>query len=791
MTATGQTTTTHFSFLLYLALPALLVSGCDFVGSGHHESGSVQRLFKADALETDDQRQLIVSMRIPSLACEDPTQDTIKAVRFSPQFNNKEYYALDGKTNERVEVVDDISYSNLVFRGIDFPGGHNKGAKIPAPLSIGIGGIGESEEDREEAIDEYSGDIPKEVTVRFTGATDLSSGVSLWSADGSEGYEESYDKENVEQMIGGLKLSRRMRVTFSGGSIFDNVDNILNQGVPLGKAVVRLDMPEDGRFNEALRRGAEGRSNIEKIDETTFEIESDHPYALNQSVINELDQDFEEARQVFKDAVAPIGLVGAGLAVATFGVTAVAAGGAAAAAMVAVVAALEFVPNLVPPIEGPSPTELVSAALKSGTSFFLNERDDYNGCDFNSDGTIDVDDASSFSSAHPAESGPFVAAMEEVRRTLRKVRGSGSSDLSGFARSDAEWVDINSDESDELIVSGDTEAGSGFNPRTTVYRREGVREIETVETGLPDVGFSSIAITDTDDGNELLAISGYEEGGFNPVTEVFQITNGGLEQVDTDNLIGVGQGDLAWANYDQSGGPDLIVSGYEEMRANPAVPVTKLYRNTGDGFEEVESASSSLEDVGQSDVAWTTHPDSEADLIITGRDEAGDPMTQLYSINGGGGVEEVSSELPDVMNGAVAWGDYTGDEIPDLAISGRTTSGGGVLQVYQNGSDRLERRFENLAGFQRGDLAWVDFSGDQDLDLVLVGQTDQAESPRMVLLRNAEPEGFGEPKFFEGARFSDLAWGDFDADDNPDLAVTGESFGASYLQIYRNVDPEE
>jgi hypothetical protein len=783
---------TRFFLLSFLALLAVsVISGCDLAGTTDHGENLTPELFEVESAKTDHRKQLIVSTRIPSLACENSSQDTIKAVRFSPDFSGRDYYAIDGKTNEKVTVIDQLNLSNnLEFKGIDLPSGHNKGAKMPVPLSIGIGGIGESEEAREQAINEYSDDIPEEVTVEFTGATDLSSGVSLWSGDGSEGYEVSYNKENVKFMINGHTLSNRMLITFNGGSIFDNVSNILNQGVPLGKAVIRLEMPENGRFNDALRRGAEGRSNIEKIDATTFEIQSGHPYALNQSVIKELDQDFEEAREVFKDAAAPIGLVGAGLAVATFGVTAVAVGGAGAAAMVAVVAALEFVPTLSDDIPSPGPGQIVDAVLKSGTSFFLNERDNYNSCRFNSDGTIDPDDASSFSAAHPAESGPFVAAMEEERRTLQKVQGSRDSDLSGSARGEAAWVDVTGNGSDELVVTGNAESGSRFDPKTSVYRREGLG-LETIETDLPDVGFSAIAATDSDSGDDLLAISGYEDGGFTPITEVFRVTNGSLNRVETTNLTGVGQGDLAWADYNRDGRSDLIISGYREMSTDPAAPVTALYRNTGDGFEEIGSASA-LVDVGESDVAWFADSGSGPNLIVTGRNEEGTPRTQAYRIDGEGQIEERNPGLPDVTNGAVAWGDYSGDGVPDLAISGRTAGGESVLQIYENsGGGGLEEEFGDPAGFQSGDLAWVDFSGDQRLDLTLTGKFDQVESPRMVLLRNTDPEGFGEPKFFEGAQSGNLAWGDLDADGNPDLAVTGESAGTPYLQIYRNVDPEE
>ncbi len=77
--------------------------------------------------------------------------------------------------------------------------------------------------------------------------------------------------------------------------------------------------------------------------------------------------------------------------------------------------------------------------------------------------------------------------------------------------------------------------------------------------------------------------------------------------------------------------------------------------------------------------------DKLPDLLITGRTSSGDLLTRLYH-NTGKGFEDNSSllpNLPQVASSAVLWGDYDEDQKPDLFISGNT-DGGPVIKFYHN-----------------------------------------------------------------------------------------------------------
>jgi hypothetical protein len=782
------------TFLFFLA-----ISGCDMTGLESTDGRS--GLGTATALGIEDQRErLVIDLQVPSLVCKDLEKDTLKPVLFDPEAGaSGPFYAIEKGNHIGIEVRDRASYGDdgPPWSPVDetgtVPGGHTTIAKIPFRMGVSITGF----EDQQRALEKYSSDLPTEITVSFRTAQDLDAGTKLYTSNGDRRFKKTWTRGEIQNFVeDNDDLPMQLIASWNGGL------NALQQGVALGKPVMEIKMPEGSRFLQQLRVSS-GGDVVDQVSGRTFEIEGKHGYALNQSPIENAGDRFSEFTDKFRDEFLLVSLVAAAGGLAAGIVTTVAALGTGTAAAIGV-ALFAFVE-----VAGPvcdlsgvcnvpdSPGALAKATLNSATSFFAPKpKQEIGGCDFNGD-LLEIDpNGNNIRNAGPAFSGPFSAIATEPRRTLEEVRRSATSDLSGFSQSDAAWVDMNRDGNDELVVSGNTESGSGFNPRTTVYQREDLRSMGTVSTDLPDVGFSSIAVTESgSQGEGLLAIGGFRSGGFQPVTEIYRVTDGEFEKVGASNVVDVGQGDVAWEDYDQDGDPDLLVSGYTERSIDPATPVARLYQNTEEGFEEVGQASKKITDVGQSEIAWApARSNSQSDLVIIGTDGSGNPSTQLYNV-ADGDINQVDNSLPDLSTGAAAWGDYTGDSIPDLAITGRQSSEEGTLLISRtyinDGDGNFTPDLQSPAGFLSGDVALSDFSGDGDVDLLLSGNVEGGDSPRLVLLRNLESGGFGDVKFFKGARSGSIAQGDLNSDQRPDFALTGESYGAPSLQIYRNVDLEE
>jgi hypothetical protein len=209
---------------------------------------------------------------------------------------------------------------------------------------------------------------------------------------------------------------------------------------------------------------------------------------------------------------------------------------------------------------------------------------------------------------------------------------------------------------------------------------------------------------------------------------------------------GVTQSSAAWGDFDTDNRPDLAVIGTDEQ-GNPS---TRVYRNNEDGPDDdgapdlISTAEESVRDIRRGDVDWVDYDnDSDLDLMITGEDSDGRPVTILYRNEGvGSGSFEpapVSSTregtFPGVTEGSVDWGDYTGDGRPDLLITGTTADRTVITRVYRNegdtdGDGRVDFQLgTQKEGVSNGTAHWGDFNADGRLDFVVTGATGSPEEP--------------------------------------------------------------
>ncbi|MEH2119974.1 DUF4347 domain-containing protein, partial [Nostoc sp.] len=181
------------------------------------------------------------------------------------------------------------------------------------------------------------------------------------------------------------------------------------------------------------------------------------------------------------------------------------------------------------------------------------------------------------------------------------------------------------------------------------------------------------------------------------------------------SLPGVNQSSVAWGDYSGDGKLDLILTGY-----NNGNPISKLYKNNGSGVL-TEDTSLALPGISQASVAWGDYSgDGKLDLILTGNSN-NSYISKLYKNNGSGVLtEDTSLALPGVLQGSVAWGDYSGDGKLDLILTGNSNSGN-ISKLYKNNGSGVLTEDTSLAlpGVLQGSVAWGDYSGDGKLDLIL------------------------------------------------------------------------
>ncbi len=350
------------------------------------------------------------------------------------------------------------------------------------------------------------------------------------------------------------------------------------------------------------------------------------------------------------------------------------------------------------------------------------------------------------------------------------------------------WGDYDGDGDLDAAITGLTESGIV----ASVYRNDGKAGDETVVftdigAGLPPVLYGRLAWADYDNDGDLdLLLSGSrtEDPPYEPVTTLLRNEDGRFTDAGA-GLEALHSGAAAWGDYDNDGDLDLLLSGVNA----PGERHTILYRNDGDG--RFTDAGVDLRGGAFGDAGWGDYDnDGDLDLLLSGvSDEAGFGAA-VYRHDGDGRFTDLGASLDDAAFGAAAWGDYDGDGDLDLLLSG------GVLtlrffdtttRLYENRNGAFTDTEAGLPGLLAGTAAWGDYDDDGDLDLLLSGAEEPEGRRTARLLRNDGDGVFVTSAFLIGAMFGASDWGDYDGDGDLDLLTSGLSFsGPAVTNLYEN-----
>ncbi|HUS15778.1 MAG TPA: FG-GAP-like repeat-containing protein [Chloroflexia bacterium] len=350
------------------------------------------------------------------------------------------------------------------------------------------------------------------------------------------------------------------------------------------------------------------------------------------------------------------------------------------------------------------------------------------------------------------------------------------------------WADYDNDGRLDFLLTG---SEAGHVSRLYHNTAAGFVDASSLVPGLPQVSQSSVAWGDYDNDNRadflLTGISGTGN-----VSKLYHNTPAGF--VDTSSLVPalpqVTTGSVTWADYDNDGRLDFLISGYAGSGG-----VSKLYDNTGSGFVDVSSLVPALPQVYLSRVAWGDYDsDGRPDFLITGYQPPDESVSKLYH-NTGAGFADASSlaaGLPQVDDGSVAWGDYDNDGRLDFLIAGCVGAfcAGPVSELYHNtgtGFVNTSSLLPSLPLLAHNSAIWGDYDNDGRLDLLVAGYTGTGSASR--LYRNTgtafEDASSAVPGLPQVDR-SSAAWADYDNDGRLDLLLTGLSSGGHVSKLYHN-----
>ncbi|MEG4545098.1 FG-GAP-like repeat-containing protein [Microcoleus sp. Aus8_D2] len=242
----------------------------------------------------------------------------------------------------------------------------------------------------------------------------------------------------------------------------------------------------------------------------------------------------------------------------------------------------------------------------------------------------------------------------------------------------------------------------------------------------------------------------------------------------------------AWGDYDNDGKLNFALQVnpqiFQKFGSQQPPGFLKVYGPTAFNGDQISSPGSSQ--------SWADYNnDGKQDLLNATQTSIVNPQTSgsaqdnasvLYRNKGNNGNDnngaltpDINAQIPGVLNGSSAWGDYDKDGKLDLLLTGNSVSGK-IAKVFRNTGTTFTEAFA-LPGVSNGSAAWGDYNNDGKLDILLAGDTGSGKIAKVF--RNTG-SGFSEDAtaVLPGGSFA--AWGDYDNDGKLDILLDGK--------VYRN-----
>jgi len=351
-----------------------------------------------------------------------------------------------------------------------------------------------------------------------------------------------------------------------------------------------------------------------------------------------------------------------------------------------------------------------------------------------------------------------------------------STSIPGYANGSVAWGDSDNDGDLDLLITGRTSSAL----RATIYRNDGGGVFTDIVAGFRGVSPGHAFWGDHDNDGDLDVLISGIDSTHDCFTDIYTNMGSGVfirSQLEPSYSVADG-----WYDYDGDGALDIVYSyGTRVYTASEHAADIGDIDQDGDldrirmtsectdaPFDPGDPGSwgsqscirylalirNGIEGTGGTDYlggqmgeALYTHPrfidfDDDGDLDIhfgfykyvpagyTGYVWREATLTTLSNImrNEGATFSLLDSTGLSFVSGCSAWGDFDNDGYPDVVLGGygRTSEGEGpavyTLLHRNNGNGTFSTLSAQFIGLREASLAWGNYDGDSDLDLVVMGQ---------------------------------------------------------------------
>lgn len=358
-----------------------------------------------------------------------------------------------------------------------------------------------------------------------------------------------------------------------------------------------------------------------------------------------------------------------------------------------------------------------------------------------------------------------------------------NANLQGVMNSAISWSDIENDGDLDLVISGLVFNGADHKVITHFYRNDRNNRFVNIPLNIVGVFNASIDWADYDnDGDMDMLISGISSGN-KPITRVYRNERNWRFTDIRLPLPGVKDGFAAWVDFDRNGSPDIVIFGTNEANE----PVGLYFRN--EGANKFTPAVVGLVPLSVCrGVVADFNNDGFPDILVTGRLGSGSLGTILFYNDCGQKFVPVATAIPGLVFASMEWCDFDNNGTADVLVSGQTDGGQKLTAVYQNmGTGNFAATAAVLPGVRSGSVSCADFDSDGFNDILITGETERGTIITQLFRNNRQFVFTPVEQQFHGVYLSHAAWADINITGAPGFAIAGLNEKFNFVaRIYRN-----